>query len=135
MFLGEREFQQLSLLQGDSGILVFTQPLSEDSYISEERKILVYRTICERLSQHGKIVVKIHPRDKTDYKFQNVSVSLSASYPSELLLLFPIEFTYAIGICTSAVVGCNARKCLNLCDDYLKTLDDSFLERIDEVIQ
>ncbi len=133
-FLKDKEIGLINQMCEDNLISLFTQPLSEDGYINEKQKIYLYKTILEYLLKLGKVVVKLHPRDKTQYDFGNNVIVLEGSYPSELLLLFPLEFSYAIGICTSAVVSSKASKCINLSNDYLKSLDNSFLEKLDELI-
>lgn len=126
--------KHIDSITNNNGAVLFTQPLSEDEYITEEHKIYLYTAICEKVSKYGDVIVKLHPRDTSDYRFKNALYVLEAGYPSELLLLFPIKFAIGIGICTSAVISCNADKGINLCNDYLKSLDDDFLNQIDSLI-
>lgn len=135
VFLDDNEIESIRQICSDNLIVLFTQPLSEDGYIDENHKVQLYTTIYDYLSQRGRVVVKLHPRDKTNYYFTNSAILLGSDYPSELLLLFPVEFALAIGICTSAVISCKAKKSINLSKDYLKILDESFLKKLDKIIE
>ena len=98
--------------------IVFTQPLSEDGYISEEEKINIFKTICEWFSD-SEVILKVHPRDTTCYESINANV-ITESYPSELLNILGVTFENAVGICTSAVNNINAQHCVNINDNFLK---------------
>lgn len=99
--------------------IVYTQPLSEDGFITESEKIKYYHDMVEYYSKYGKPIVKIHPRDLTDYKFNSDIKIMPAYFPSELLNLLHIHFLYAVGICTSAVPTTNAEYRLNINDNFL----------------
>ncbi len=107
-----------NLLQKKNFGIVYTQPLSEDGYISEEEKIKTYREICRYYSKYGQILLKPHPRDTSEYSFQGIEV-IDRLWPSEVLSLFGIKFIFSIGICTSAVTGTDALIKLNLNENYL----------------
>lgn len=74
--------------------ILFTQPLSEDGYISESDKIVLYKKIMEYAEKKEKFVIKPHPREKTDYSryFKNALV-LKTKAPFELLSLNGLRFS------------------------------------------
>ncbi len=89
------------LLKGRD-IILLTQDLSEDNYISEKEKIDIYRKIIEQYDMK-KILIKIHPREKTKYKqyFPDVAV-IDRPLPFELLTVMGIKFKKAITLFSSA---------------------------------
>ena len=91
-------------LKGKNKIL-YTQPLSEDGVISEEEKIELYRQIIKNYNEE-ELVIKKHPREKTDYKvtFPKVEV-LDQSFPAELFNLLDIKFEKAITIFSTAALS------------------------------
>lgn len=99
--------------------IIYTQPLSEDGYISEKEKISIFRNMCEYYSQYGEVVLKVHPRDRTDYSDIGYTI-INNNWPSELMRLMGIRFEFAIGICTSAVYTTDAEVKLNINENYLK---------------
>lgn len=85
--------------------ILFTQPLSEDRFISEEEKIELYRKIIFNYSEKD-LIIKTHPREKTDYKkyFPEMEI-LNQSFPSELFDLLDIKFERTITIFSTAALG------------------------------
>ena len=49
---------------GDVQLLI-TQPLSEDNFMTEIEKIIIYKSM---INQKLRLVIKAHPREKTEYK-------------------------------------------------------------------
>lgn len=84
--------------------ILFTQPLSEDGYISEDEKIQLYKRILTYINTTDKIVVKPHPREKTDYLrfFDNIIV-LDSKIPFELLSLNGLQFSEVYTIFSTCV--------------------------------
>jgi Alpha-2,8-polysialyltransferase (POLYST) len=122
VFLKE-ETQNLIKIQLDNKsnkkkIIVLTQPLSEDGFESEDKKIASYKEIIDTHPDEI-IFIKQHPREKTVYKFKNVVV-LDKMFPSELLAYFNFKFDKAIGICTSAIYQVDAKEHINTKEDYFK---------------
>ncbi|MBO7244563.1 MAG: hypothetical protein J6V53_04710 [Alphaproteobacteria bacterium] len=74
----------LKLLESKSVILI-TQPLSEDSIVSEEEKIQLYKSILSNYDL-DQVVIKPHPREKTNWGeiFPNVPI-ITRQVPAELL--------------------------------------------------
>lgn len=85
--------------------ILFTQPLSEDRFISEEEKIELYRKIIFNYSKKD-LVIKTHPREKTSYKkyFPEIEI-LNQSFPAELFDLLDIKFETAITIFSTAALN------------------------------
>lgn len=84
--------------------ILFTQPLSEDNAITEEEKVELYKKIINNYDK-DKLIIKTHPREKTDYKkvFSDIEV-MKQTFPSELLNLLDIKFEKAITIFSTAAV-------------------------------
>lgn len=122
IFLGDLLANAKSGILNNMGI-VYTQPLSEDGFITEAEKIKYYHKIIQYYSKYGKPIVKLHPRDLTDYNFDKNIVVMPAYFPSELLNLLGIHFLYAVGICTSAVLTTDAEYKLNINENFLKDLE------------
>lgn len=112
------EIQRLG--KGVDGIL-YTQPISEDGYVKEETKIKIYKELVEYYSKYGKVFIKVHPRDTTQYDFPKEMI-LRGNYPSELLNVLGIKSRFAVGLCTSAVETANAEVRINLNDSFLSEL-------------
>lgn len=121
VFLGDLVSQIRTGLHRDIGI-IYTQPLSEDGFISEEQKIDYFKKMANYYSKYGTPIIKLHPRDQTEYKFNSKYTVLPAYFPSELLNLLDVEFKYAVGICTSAVLTTNAKYKVNINENFLKDL-------------
>lgn len=100
-------------------IIILTQPLSEDNYMTEREKIERYQKIVDEYQSSYQVFLKRHPRELTTYHFDNV-IELAGSFPSELLELIDIEFDYAIGICTSAIDQIKAKHKFNTEPSFLK---------------
>lgn len=116
LFLDEEKAERLRAMDGRS--VVFTQPLSEDGYISEQRKVEIYKTICAWFDS-DQTILKVHPRDTSDYFGAKANV-LQESFPGELFHVLGIRFGTAVGLCTSAVNNVEAAHRVNLNGDFLK---------------
>lgn len=93
----------------ENGIIILTQPLSEDGFMSEKKKINIYMNVIN--SNRGrKIYLKPHPREKTDYsllsKFCSIEI-LPKSFPIEIFNLTNIRFDTAISICSGSAYNFN----------------------------
>lgn len=84
--------------------ILYTQPLSEDNIVLEEEKIELYSKILENYDRSC-IILKKHPREKTDYKkiFPDIEV-IDQVFPAELLVLLDIHFEKAITIFSTAAL-------------------------------
>lgn len=82
--------------------ILLTQPLSEDGVITEEEKIQIYRQILEK----GNILLKPHPRDRTDYRKLFPEVMIMPSFlPIELLSLAGVRFENIYTIFSSSALS------------------------------
>jgi len=104
---------------GNKVLLILSQPLCEDGYITEEKKIKLYKKIIDRYGYGYDVVLKKHPREKTKYNLENV-LELDGNFPSELFKLLNIKFEKAIGVCTGAIKFVNAKEAFNIDEDFLK---------------
>lgn len=109
LFLGDTHVD----VCGEGNLLVITQPLSEDRFISEEQKIDLYRVIVEKFGVGKTVYVKQHPRELTDYSTclgRPVSV-INSGFPLELLDLLPnVGFDTGVTIYSSALHNCQCIK-------------------------
>ncbi|MHB9922135.1 polysialyltransferase family glycosyltransferase [Clostridium botulinum] len=103
----------------NKSLLILSQPLSEDGYIKEEKKIKFYKDIIDTYGQGYNIILKKHPREKTIYNFHQV-LELDGNFPSEVFKLMDIKFEKAIGICTGAIKFVDAKEAFNIDEDFLK---------------
>lgn len=92
----------LSKLKASSKILL-TRPFSEDGVMSECEKIDLYTKIANKIGRKG-LVIKKHPREKTNYSmfFPDVNV-IEESIPMQLFSFNGIRFEEAYAICTTAI--------------------------------
>lgn len=102
----------------DIGI-IYTQPLSEDGYISESQKIEYFQEMVDYYGEGKKVFLKLHPRDTSEYHMPENCVLLPNYFPSELFNLLNIHFRFAVGICTSAVPTTDAEIKLNINENFL----------------
>lgn len=68
-------------------IVILTQPLSEDKLCSEGKKISIYKEIIKKyIKNNEKVIIKKHPREKTNYKevFFDYKID-ERNYPFELI--------------------------------------------------
>jgi hypothetical protein len=118
IFLSDQELNNLLKLNAEETIIILTQPLSEDGYVSEDEKIKIYKEIVNRFNKH-KVIMKKHPREKTTYNFPGV-FEIDGYFPSEIFLLLGIRFKKAVGVCTSAISSINAEEKYNLDENFLQ---------------
>lgn len=127
LFVSYQDRIEIERLRKEADGILYTQPISEDGYVKEKDKIRIYTDIIKYYSKYGKIFVKVHPRDVTQYDFQKELI-LKGNYPSELLNILGIKFKFAIGLCTSAVETANADVRINLNERFLSELKYEFQE-------
>lgn len=86
-------------------ILILTQPLSEDGFISENCKISMYKKIIDENPKKD-IIIKTHPREKTDYKllFPDISI-MKKNIPAELFNLLNIKYEKVFTISSTAALS------------------------------
>lgn len=85
-------------------IILFTQPLSEEGIISEREKIELYTKILAKYKEK-EIIIKSHPREKTEYsKYFKRALVIEEKYPAELLYLIGIEISKIVTIFSTAAL-------------------------------
>lgn len=86
-------------------VLIITQPLSEDGIISEEEKISIYKEIIDKYPVKD-IIIKSHPREKTDYKkiYSDIE-TINRRFPLELLMLLGIYFKTVVTVFSTAALN------------------------------
>lgn len=92
-------------------VLILTQPLYRDGYVeSEAIQKKIYEDIIEKeLSQGYQVVLKPHPRDKTEYDVaQKDGIVLPKEFPAEIL-------NYGEGICFQKAVAVSSTAVFGLC--------------------
>lgn len=84
-------------------VVIFSQPLKEDAGLSVNEIVSIYKPYIEHYGEKN-ILVKVHPRDRFDYKklFTNIE-TLQTKAPQQLLTLMGLTFDVAITVCSSAV--------------------------------
>ena len=84
-------------------VVLFSQPLIEDAHLSNDEFISIYKPYIDKYGVEN-ILVKLHPRDKFDYKkyFPGIQ-TLQTKAPQQLLSAMGIRFKTAITVCSSAV--------------------------------
>ena len=117
IFLNKHELYEMKNIHNQSVGIVFTQCLSEEGYCTEKEKIRYFQEICDFYKQYGTVVLKRHPRDRTDYGELCIPV-FSGEFPSELFNLCGIKFAFAVGICTGAINSIKADIKINLNENF-----------------
>ncbi|MFS1931118.1 polysialyltransferase family glycosyltransferase [Vibrio cyclitrophicus] len=98
--------------KNEHNCILFTQPFSEDGFISEDMKISIYANIVKSKLKQGYLVyVKPHPRESTNYEaflgYSNVIV-LSSLFPSEVFnIIKNFSFDEGIAIQSTALSTAN----------------------------
>jgi len=84
-------------------VALFSQPLMEDAHMSTDEVIAIYKPYIDKYGADN-VLVKLHPRDKFDYKkyFPGIA-TLQTKAPQQLLSVMGIKFKTAITICSTAV--------------------------------
>ncbi|MBP3275668.1 glycosyltransferase family 52 [Kandleria sp.] len=117
-FVNEVVLKKLMECNDSRKCIVYTQPISEDGYVSEKEKVRLYSEICNFYSRYGNVFLKVHPRDVTDYSIENVIV-IRDRFPSEIFKILEIHFFIAVGLCTSAIDETIANHRKNIAPTYL----------------
>ena len=83
--------------------ILFTQPLSEDGYISEEEKVQLYKKLLGGID-YKDLIIRPHPRDRTDYqKYFQGCVFFKKVLPFEIISFLGIYFKVAYTIFSTVV--------------------------------
>ncbi|WP_113928345.1 glycosyltransferase family 52 [Bacillus sp. P14.5] len=98
--------EQISFDKSQKKMLLITQPLSENNWISEEKKIELYEEILNEHGEGHQVFIKTHPRENTNYSavFGHKITLLPQEFPLEILTLIKdAEFSKAVTIDSSAL--------------------------------
>ncbi len=113
-------------LNDNKKLILITQPLSEDNFISEDYKISLYNKILNEHASGYEIYLKAHPREETEYKdkLDKEIIELPRNFPLEILNFYPeIIFDKGITIFSGALNNLeNIKKRIFLGQDYDKKL-------------
>jgi len=110
--------RSVRLLRDETDGVIFTQPLSEDGYVSEAEKIAIYDELMRYYARYGRVTLKLHPRDTSTYGVDAGRVA-NGSFPSEMTSFLGIRYKFAVGLCTSAIEGTDADVALNIAPNFL----------------
>lgn len=112
-------------ISGES-IMLFTQPMSEDGILSEDRKMELYSKVLEKYPNKS-IIIKPHPREKTDYsKYFPECYVMKEKYPVELLAVMGIKLERVVTLFSTAVFGFEKGVAI---DFYGTEVDEKLFER------
>jgi len=87
-------------------LLLITQPLSEDHYVSEDYKINSYKKLLKDYGEGYQVFLKTHPRETTDYqgRLGVPFIEIPRSFPLELLnFIDGISFDKGVTVYSSAI--------------------------------
>lgn len=102
-------FESIDFAKSNAVHILLTGPFSEAGWITENEKINVYKKILKHYSKSC-IVIKPHPREKTNYSKYFPNYLILPNYlPFELIQLNGISIEKLITISSSASIGDNSR--------------------------
>lgn len=87
-------------------LLIITQPLSEDDFITEDYKVKLYRQMIDDYAEGHQVYLKPHPRELTDYKqcLHREFIEVSRAFPLEMLdLMKTITFDTGVTLFSSSL--------------------------------
>jgi hypothetical protein len=104
-------------VSGKKKLLLITQPLSEDSHMTEIQKLKLYNEILKPYATEYDLFVKAHPRELTDYegKLNYGFTMIPRGFPLEMFdLLKGIHFEIGITVSSSSLsnIKCVDKKIL-----------------------
>lgn len=107
-------------------VMLFTQPMSEDGILSEERKLELYSKVIAKYPNKS-IIIKAHPREKTDYsKYFPQCYVMKEKYPIELLSVMGVKLERVVTLFSTAVFGFGKDVAI---DFYGTEVDEKLFER------
>jgi len=108
-------------------MIILTQPISEENYVSEIQKIEIYIKLIQEHNPNNdyEVYIKNHPRDLTDYaKYYEKAIIISNNIPFEIFSLNSIiSFDLGITLWSSSI--CNVsfiKEKIFLGQDYIKDI-------------
>jgi hypothetical protein len=101
------DYEMDALAADEKKIIILTQPISEEGYITEDEKVEIYNNIINKYNifLSYKVYIKNHPRDLTDYSMFIESVSIIPGHiPFEIFSLVKgIHFDIGITLWSSSI--------------------------------
>lgn len=90
--------------------ILFTQPLSEDGYLSENEKVEIYDKIIKKYPKKD-LIIKTHPREITNYKekFGEIDI-ITEIFPAEIFNIIGLKFEIVITAFSTSVFSIEASK-------------------------
>ena len=99
--IGEEDIEWLK----SKPYILYTQPFSEDKIMSEKEKIDLYAHILSKYDV-DKVIIKKHPRDRTDYERHIPSVGVfNKICPTQLLDIIGVRYKRAITVSSTSVLS------------------------------
>jgi len=106
-------------------IVLLTQPISEDGLVTESEKIDIYRSIIAKYDEED-IVIKPHPREKTDYsKYLKDILVFDSPVPFELFGFMGLKIEKVITLFSTAALNLD----IDVEVDWLGTYNHPKLEK------
>ena len=89
----------------DNTVLILTEPLSEDDFLTLEQELTIYTDMISKF-ENMKIIIKPHPRDFKNYNeiFPDAEV-INRDFPIELLNLINIRPTVVASVICTALLN------------------------------
>ncbi len=92
-------------LLSSRNIILLTQPISEDGFVTEKKKIEIYRTLLEGIDEK-KLIIKIHPRERTHYqRYFKDALVFDKRVPMQIFEILGLKYKKAITISSTAVTS------------------------------
>ncbi len=91
-------------------LLIITQPLSEDGFITEHYKVSLYARMIDEYAAGHEVYVKPHPRELTNYKqlLDRDFIEIPRAFPLEMFdLMKNINFDKGVTLFSSSISNLN----------------------------
>ncbi|MBR3223378.1 MAG: hypothetical protein IKF72_14255 [Kiritimatiellae bacterium] len=83
--------------------IILTQPFCVDTDMTSDELANIYRPYVEKYKKEG-VIIKSHPRDRTDYKkYFPYAICISVPVPMQLLVFVGVNFKRAVTVFSTAV--------------------------------
>ena len=114
--------ENIDLKKLNGKTLIITQPLVASEILpNTEIQVKLYKQVIEQYCKNEKIIIKTHPRDKSNYQKEINCIIVSDIFPIEILNFFPnLKFKKIITIASTSInlLTCSKEKII-LGWDYL----------------
>ncbi|MBO1305420.1 hypothetical protein JZO70_04570 [Enterococcus sp. 669A] len=105
--------------QNNESVLIMTQPLSENKYITENEKKSIFNDIVVFYERKGyQVFLKKHPLDSSNYPFEENVSQINKFIPSEILEMVNYEFSKVVSIASSGIFSVPSKVKMNVCSDF-----------------